>query len=343
MLNGSDKLSGIKEKAMSMLPAVITVSALLTLGGVSHAVATADSAERTLPAAEAAVECVTTTTAASTTASTTTSKTTTTSTTAVTTSTTEQTTSTETVPATETPTASPTTAAATEAATESPTEAERPVYSFDYTSAGVSPNSSYYQDRIVIFGDSIGYGFNAYGYVPFEHNLAKENVGVWNLGNFTFDKGGGEMSMIDNVGYVDPALIYISLGMNDVNGFSVSGFAADYRSIVDSILEKVPDTTVVVGAITPVSESCGFVSNDVIREYNSALENMVSEINSPQVLFFDAYTVLADPYTLALPAERSGGDGIHLGSGSYSDLFTVLFSYLDTTSAADQIAKHDGY
>ena len=151
------------------------------------------------------------------------------------------------------------------------------------------------------------------------------------------------MSMIDNVGYVDPALIYISLGMNDVNGFSVSGFAADYRSIVDSILEKVPDTTVVVGAITPVSESCGFVSNDVIREYNSALENMVSEINSPQVLFFDAYTVLADPYTLALPAERSGGDGIHLGSGSYSDLFTVLFSYLDTTSAADQIAKHDGY
>ncbi|HPY86157.1 MAG TPA: hypothetical protein PLS20_14145, partial [Ruminococcus flavefaciens] len=66
-------MSGIKEKAMSMLPAVITVSALLTLGGVSHAVATADSAERTLPAAEAAVECVTTTTAASTTASTTTS------------------------------------------------------------------------------------------------------------------------------------------------------------------------------------------------------------------------------------------------------------------------------
>lgn len=76
-----------------------------------------------------------------------------------------------------------------EQAEEPVKEYQPPVY--NYISAGESPNSSFYQDRLVIIGDSIAYGFNAYGYIPNEHNIAAESLAVWNMGNYSFDLGGG--------------------------------------------------------------------------------------------------------------------------------------------------------
>ena len=210
-------------------------------------------------------------------------------------------------------------------------------------SAGDSPNSSYYQDRLVILGDSIAYGFNAYGYIPFEHNLATESVSIWNFDHFTFDKGGGEMRIIDAADYVDPALIYMSIGMNDLYTYSPADFAAHYQSRVEQILERVPDTTIVVGSITPVSGECSFTDNDTIRSFNYSLEDMVNGMGSEQVYYFDTHLILADPSTGALSEGRSGGDGIHLGGNCYNDLLVGLYNFLDTTSAIDNIKVHDGY
>lgn len=338
-------MSDISRKIFTYLPAAITLSGLLVIGGAAHVIGT-DNAHPHSPVVHdkaMAAENVgmTTTTTVSTTATTTSSTTTTTTTTAATTTTEITETSAEPAP-TEPPTTETTAVETTEPASEQAAR-PKPVYSYDYLSAGTSPNSSYYQDRIVIIGDSIAYGFNAYGYVPFEHNLAKESVSMWNLNAFTFDKGWGAMSIIDNTAYVQPALIYMSLGLNDVNATSSDTFAASYRNAIDQILANVPDTTIVVGSITPISDSNSFIGNDVIREFNSALQNMVSEINSPQVLYFDAYSVLADPATLALRWDFSSGDGMHLGSQCYNMIFTALFNYLDTTSAIDQIHAHDGY
>lgn len=340
-------MSDISRKISAYIPAAITLSGLLVIGGVAHFIGT-DNARPHTPvvqdkalAAESFDVTTVTTTATTTSATTSTSSATTTTTAVPTTAETTEISSTE-EPASE-PAVTETAAVVT---AEPVTEQEprpKPVYSYDYLSAGTSPNSSYYQDRIVIIGDSIAYGFNAYGYVPFEHNLAKESVSMWNLNAFTFDKGWGAMNIIDNTAYVQPALIYMSLGLNDVNATSSDTFAASYRNAIDRILANVPDTTIVVGSITPISDSNGFIGNDVIREFNSALQNMVNDIGSPQVLYFDAYSVLADPDTLALRWDFSSGDGMHLGSQCYNMIFTALFNYLDTTSAMDQIHAHDGY
>ncbi len=212
---------------------------------------------------------------------------------------------------------------------------------FDYTTAGDSPNSQYYQDRIVIIGDSIAYGFNAYGYIPYEHNIAKESLAVWNMGSYTFDLGGGPMGVYDAAGYINSPLYFISVGMNDIYSYSPDDYAWAMRGIAEEILARVPDATIVIGAITPVSQGNYYTNNETIQAFNYSLEYIINDMNSPQVMFFNTYAVLADPSTQALGAAHSGGDGLHLNGSSYGYVLSCLFSFLDNAGAIDRMTAHD--
>ncbi|MBR3421909.1 MAG: hypothetical protein IKG98_07580 [Ruminococcus sp.] len=207
-----------------------------------------------------------------------------------------------------------------------------------------SPNSGYYQDRLVIFGDSIAYGFNAYGYIPREHNVAAESMALWNMSRYTFDLGGGAMSPVDAAIYSDSPLIYISIGVNDVSpNSSADNYATGIYSIAQQIVNNTTDVTVVIGSITPVAAVSQYpnVSNDIINSFNNALENTVNANDSPQILFFDANAVLSDPNTGYLASNVNSGDGLHLMGAAYGYWLNALFNYLDTTDTLDRIAKHD--
>lgn len=199
---------------------------------------------------------------------------------------------------------------------------------------GDSPNSQFYKDRLAIAGDSIAYGFNAYGYISAFQNIATESVSMWNLDYFTFSTG---MGLVDSVSYINPSILYMSLGMNDVNNSTAEEFAEKYKSTIYDIRNKVPNITIVVAGITPVAEDSDFVSNYTIQIFNTALENMVAEIGSNHVYYFDAYSIVADPYTNALRPECSGGDGIHLVSTCYYDFLNALFNMLDDMSVKSDI------
>lgn len=236
------------------------------------------------------------------------------------------------------------TTAVSETTTQSPEEMITPPAdypSYDYMAAGDSPNSQYYQDRIVIIGDSIAYGFNAYGYIPYEHNIAKESLAVWNMGNYSFDLGGGPMGVFDAAGYVNSPLYFISVGMNDLYSYSPDDYAWAMRGIAEEVLARVPDATIVIGAITPVSQGNYYTSNETIQAFNNSLEYVINDMNSPQIMFFNTYAVLADPSTQALSSAHSGGDGLHLNGSSYGYVLSCLFNFLDTTGAIDQMAAHD--
>lgn len=219
------------------------------------------------------------------------------------------------------------------------TESGQTISSYLYT--GISPNSAFYQDRIAIAGDSIATGFNIYGYIPYEHNIAKESVGLWNYSNNTFNFGYGDMSLIDAVAYMQPQLLYISMGMNDLPSCDPDWFANAYYDLIIQILDVAPDVNIVAAAISPVGDFVSYSSNENIRNYNAALENMIYSLNSPQVYYFDAYSVLADGNTLALNDAYSAGDGIHLASYSYNDILTALFNFLDTTPVMEQILNSE--
>lgn len=206
--------------------------------------------------------------------------------------------------------------------------------------AGLSPNSQFYQERLAIAGDSIAYGFNYYGYIPDIHNIATESVSMWNFDHFTFNYGDGDMGLIDAVEYIHPKLLYMSIGMNDVNLNYPDSFAAKYTDVIYQILERVPDINIVVAGITPVTAECSYISNDIIRDYNYALEAAVIDIDSPRVCYFDAYSVVCDEY-LDLRYECTSGDGIHLEPYCYGDILTALFDHLDSTTIPEQMQDSD--
>lgn len=224
--------------------------------------------------------------------------------------------------------------------TRAPEEPTVPVTTTTAPSAGSyigdSPNSNFYQSRLAIAGDSIAYGFNAYGYIPNERNIATESVSMWNLDYFTFSTG---MGLADTVQYINPAILYMSLGMNDVNMSTPEEFAERYKSTIYEIRNRVPDIHIIVAGITPVADTSDFVNNETIRAFNTALENMVNEINSNHVYYFDAYSIVADPNTLELRPECTGGDGIHLVSTCYYDFLNNLYNMLDETPVKSHIEK----
>ncbi|WP_019678614.1 SGNH/GDSL hydrolase family protein [Ruminococcus flavefaciens] len=205
-------------------------------------------------------------------------------------------------------------------------------------SCGSSPNSSFYHERLAIAGDSLALGFNVYGFIPDIHSISGESVSMWNLDYFTFDMGQGEMSMIDAIDYVHPRLLYISVGMNDVNLNYPEPYIKRYREVIDEIIRRMPYVNIVVAAITPVCSYCDIVRNDIIREYNSALEQMVKDMDYEQVVFFDAYSVVCDK-NLDLREDYTSGDGMHLYIPCYTDILTALFDFLDTTDFKERLER----
>ena len=81
-------------------------------------------------------------------------------------------------------------------------------------------------------------------------------------------------------------------------------------------------------------------TNERIREYNSALKDMIVNLNDQRVCYFDAYSVVCDEYGM-LRYDCSGGDGIHLQTHCYGDFLETLFNFLDDTNVKEQIEKSE--
>ncbi|MDE5584670.1 MAG: hypothetical protein K2J08_13355 [Ruminococcus sp.] len=209
------------------------------------------------------------------------------------------------------------------------------ISSYVGNSLTASPNSEFYQEKIYVAGDSIAFGFNLYGLIPDGHNIATESLSMWNLDYFTFPTG---MGLVDTIAYYQPSLLYMSLGMNDVNASTAEQFAERYQNTIKQIRERVPDINIAVAGITPVTIESGFVDNQVIIEFNNALENMVRSLNTTHVYYFDTFSILADS-TDSLRTECTGGDGIHLTTQCYYDIFNNLFTFLDKTNVKKQIEQ----
>ncbi len=226
---------------------------------------------------------------------------------------------------TRTATTTTTTVTTTAATTTSPYEVIQPD-----RYAGTSPNSAFYQDRLAVAGDSLALGFCYYGFVPKMHSIAGDSVSMWNLDYFTFDHGNGELGMVDSIEEIRPRLLYISVGMNDVNLNYPDPYVERYREVINEIIKRMPDINIVVAGITPVCSYCKIVKNNIIREYNAALEKMVKDMDSPQVVYFDTYSVVCDK-DLDLREDYTSGDGMHIYIPCYNDILTALFDFLDTT------------
>ena len=115
---------------------------------------------------------------------------------------------------------------------------------------------------------------------------------------------------IKTVADINPQVIFLSYGMNDViatNG-DTDLFIKEYKAVIDQLRKKLPDTTLYVNSIFPVSaakqeEKPVFQK---IPEYNAALQKMCDE---NQIAFLDNTSLVSDTYYEE--------DGIHFKADFY--------------------------
>lgn len=208
--------------------------------------------------------------------------------------------------------------------------------------SGKSDNVKFYQDRIVIAGDSIAYGFCAYGYVPYEHNIAKGSTAMRNYSDtslFMFDPTGTSLPMMDAIKAVRPSLLYISMGMNDVNLIDAETYTANYKEFIQKAKHQVPDCIMVAATITPISAASNFTDINKIRACNEGVKKMVEEMNDPNVILFDAYSVIVGDDGMYSAPNTTGPDGIHLSGACYEKLLANLAVRLDQFGAKDKITQ----
>ena len=205
-----------------------------------------------------------------------------------------------------------------------------------------SPNVQFYQDRAVIAGDSIAYGFCAYGYVPYDHNIAKGSTALRQYDDtslFMFDPTGTPLSFLDAIAAVKPSLLYISMGMNDVNLIDDQTYVTRYKDLINKVKQRVPDCIIVCCSITPITAASQFTDINNIRTFNATLKTTIEGLKDENVLFFDAYSVIVGPDGIYSPQENSAGDGVHLAAGCYQQLLDKLAVLLDSKGMKDKITQ----
>lgn len=108
-----------------------------------------------------------------------------------------------------------------------------------------------------------------------------------------------------------PKVLFLMLGMNDVTmeGQSAETFEENYRALLESVSEKLPDTKIFVNSILPVTQKAAAETPAYanIAEYNKRLQALCREAG---VVYIDNSNLVKDDYYK--------DDGIHMKKKFYT-------------------------
>lgn len=186
-----------------------------------------------------------------------------------------------------------------------------------------------YPEELSIVGDSIASGFGVYDVLDNSYDFATGNLGARSIKEYNFSYDGVSGTYIDALTAAQPAYIYLSMGMNDVNIITSDEYAELYKGIINEVREKCPNSNIIVAGITPVAPDSTFTANSSIQIFNEKLKSVAEEFASPNIIYFDAYSYVIDEATGGLRSDCNGGDGIHLSYAAYSSLLENLYPFLD--------------
>ncbi len=214
-----------------------------------------------------------------------------------------------------------------------------PVDNIDYQKAD---NMKFYQDNMVVAGDSIAFGWKYCGVIPANRTIAQGGISTAGYSRWTYDTTGKEQSMIATMKEVRPLLLYISLGMNDVNNITPETYAEQYKSLIQSILSKVPDCFIVAASITPLAQKNDYdniLNNEDIKKYNKKLREMIVHLGKENVIYFNAFTTLSgeDGY---METQYDLGDGLHINGTAYKKILEEVSKRLNQELAMQRIQAY---
>ena len=203
-------------------------------------------------------------------------------------------------------------------------------------------NMQFYFDRLVVAGDSIANGWQYYNILPKNRSIAYGGLSTFGFSVWEYDTTGTTLSMQDTLKKVNPTLLYICLGMNDVNQISAEHYVQQYKDLLQSIKQIVPDCLVVVQSITPVASTNEYpkITNDAIKRYNSKLQEMLASLGREDIIYFNAYKSLLDDKGM-MQHKYDAGDGLHINTHAYKKLLEDLSKRLNMEMAKQRLEAYD--
>lgn len=126
------------------------------------------------------------------------------------------------------------------------------------------------------------------------------------------DTTGGIRARLDSVKALQPSVISLMAGINDLGSCSPEEAAASYALLLDALAEELPDAAVIVSSVLPVSAK-NAVDNQNVRSLNAAIEALCRERG---MLYLDLYGEFAGDDGCLRPEYAL--DNVHLTPAGYS-------------------------
>lgn len=166
---------------------------------------------------------------------------------------------------------------------------------------------------IVFFGDSLTY----YG----DFSSVFPNKVVCNLG-LRGDTIDGLINRIEQVRLLNPSMIFLMAGINDVATGNSALFEHTYEELIKGLKELNPKSSIAIQSILPVNNIDFSVScdNTQIIHYNGIISFLAAKHD---LQFIDLYT----DYEHDIVYNSITKDGIHLQNFGYSKWYKVLSNF----------------
>ncbi len=193
-------------------------------------------------------------------------------------------------------------------------ETEEQLDPMDYGAFLLSSEEMEFTERSIFVGDSICKGFGTYNVLSFSHVYANGSMGTRNFDEYTFTYGNKneQIDFTELLHRTQPELVFLSMGMNDINMIQPSKYRSNYAKIVDTVLRE-SNAVVYLCGMTPVRSN--FTSNERIEYFNAELQQLAAEYPERVYYVYYGHHMMNDDGVLN--NQLDGGDGVHLAPYAY--------------------------
>lgn len=167
---------------------------------------------------------------------------------------------------------------------------------------------------IVFFGNSITEGGEFQDYFPEQNVVVMGYIG---------ENTKGMLRRVEAIRSVHPEKVFLMAGINGLKNQSWDDFDKWYGLLLDSVQSAVPEATIYVQSILPVTLSCSFCPNEKIIEANRHILQMAE---ARGLTYIDLHSVYAEDH--ALP-ESMSYDGLHLVANAYTPWVNEIRKHIE--------------
>ena len=181
---------------------------------------------------------------------------------------------------------------------------EEPVSRPSVTPSGTTVDAGWFDDALFI-GDSVTLKLSYYadyGSLGDAEFLCAGSLGYnnaqWDLNdpdNVHPYYNGQKFLVDDGAAYINPAKIFIMLGMNDIGMYGVDGAVEAMKTVTQRIADKCPNAVIYVQSVTPMLENMQLrdLNNRTIAEFNEKIQPICQERG---YIYLDVASAMDDGY-----------------------------------------------